>query len=359
MESATHEGQSLGGEGPRGPGVEACTLTMKDIMSRDVVTATPADTVLTAIKHMSESGISCVIVVENEQVVGILTEKDVLRAVAGEVVDFRRIKVAEAMVSPVHTVSPDTSLLSASRLMQAHNIKRLPMLEQGRLVGIVTQTDITRGLVTFSPLKSVSDIMTRDIATIDVGAPVSQAARTMAAKGISCLIASHRGEPAGILTERDLIRRVGALQKNPAQTTVADIMSFPIIAIPSSYSVLSAGQKMDSMHLHRLAVTQGKKICGIVTQTDIMRAIRCELERQEGEQREWVADLALLVGKTIDDLRKLQELLQRLDASMNAPGKCGAQGSGHGPLDPSGGLPAACQPLIQALRQSAGASVPR
>jgi predicted transcriptional regulator len=360
MESGTQEQPTFQEETSRSFAAECCDLTMQDIMSKDVVTAAPEDTVFTAIKRMSESGISCVIVLEGEKVVGILTEKDVLRAVAGEKVDFRRVTVGETMMSPVHTGSPDTSLLEASRLMQVHRIKRLPILEASRLIGVVTQTDITRGLVTLSPLKAVADIMTRQITTVSVETPVSEAARLMAAKGISCLIATHKDEPAGILTEKDLIRRVGALQKDPAHTPVADVMSFPIIAIPSSYSVLAAGKKMDSMHLHRLAVMQDKKICGIITQTDIMRAIRCELERREREQREWAAELTSLVQDTIHDLQKLQQMLQQLDVSGQVPGRGGdLQVSRHGTADQAGGIETACKPLIQMLRQSAHASIPR
>jgi CBS domain-containing protein len=358
MEPATYEEHPAGDEASRDPTAESCDLTMQDIMTRDIVTTTPADMVSTAIKRMSEGGISCVIVVDEHKVVGIVTEKDVLRVVASEEADFRRLHVSEMMTARVHTVSPRTSVLLASRLMQTHQIKRLPVVENERLVGIVTQTDITRGLVTLHPLKSVSDIMTRTIVTIGVEATVSQAARAMAAKGISCLVAVHRGEPAGILTEKDLIRRVGALQKDPAQTLVADVMSFPIIAIPASYSVLSAGKKMDSMHLHRLAVTEGKKICGIVTQTDIMRAIRCELERRENEQQEWATGLALLVQDTIDDLRKLQCLLQKLGPSAEAAERTDGHVCKHRPTESTGPIGAACRPLIQMLQPSGPTSIP-
>jgi CBS domain-containing protein len=251
-------------------------------------------------------------VLEEERVVGILSEKDVLRAVADPETDFRRLTVAMGMSSPVHSLSPEDTVLTASRLMQSRHIKRVPILENDRLVGIVTQTDITRGLVTLSPLKSIADIMSRNIATMPVDATIAEAAREMTSKGISCVVATHRGEPAGIVTEKDLIRRVAALQKDPAQTRVADVMSFPIIAIPATYSILSAGKKMDSMHLHRLIVMQNKRVCGIVTQTDIMTTIRRELERLEGEHSEWTMGLATLVQNTLDDLQKLQEVLRSL-----------------------------------------------
>ena len=120
-------------------------------------------------------------------------------------------------------------------------------------------------------------------------APVAEAARLMSDRGISCVVAMHRREVAGILTEKDLLKRVVALHKDPARTHVADAMSFPIMIVPSTYSVISATRKMDQMHLHRLVVADGNKVCGIVTQTDLMRVIRKELDRLQSQRRRLTA----------------------------------------------------------------------
>jgi CBS domain-containing protein len=173
-------------------------------------------------------------------------------------------------------------------------------------VGIVTQTDITRGLISISPLKAVSDIMSTDVATVDTGATVAEAARIMSAKGISCLIAMRRSAVSGIVTEKDLIRRVVALHKDPAETQVVEMMSFPLVAVPPSYSVLSAGKKMDTMHLHRLVVMKDNAVAGIVTQTDIARAVRGELERLQREHETVTREMGDLIQYVMEDLEKLQ-----------------------------------------------------
>jgi CBS domain-containing protein len=290
-------------------------LKIRDVMSKDVVTTTPGDTVFDAAKRMSEAGISCLVVTEGERVIGILTERDVLRAVAGGLVDLHRITVAQAMSSPVQPVSPALSILTAGRIMEARQIRRLPVLEGKQLVGIVTQTDITRGLVTLIPLTSISDIMTREVATVAADASVAEAARIMASKCISCVVVMRQDEPAGILTEKDLIRRVAAVQRNPAETRVADVMSSPITVVPPDYSVLGVCRKMDALHLHRLVIMDGGNLCGIVTQTDIMRAIRAELERVENDRWGWMTALAMQVRATIDNLQNLEDLLQKLRAT--------------------------------------------
>jgi CBS domain-containing protein len=198
--------------------------------------------------------------------------------------------------------------------MAAKKIKRLPVVENDQLVGIVTQTDITRGLVSLSPLRAVSEIMNSQVATVQAAANVTEAAQMMAARGISCVVAMHRDQVAGILTEKDVLRRVVALRKDPGRTLVSDVMSCPLTTVPLSHSVLSTGRKMDSLHLHRVVVMDGQEVCGIVTQTDIMQAVRIELERLEGEHRVAKDELTYLLGRVMHDLQELRAFLRGTDA---------------------------------------------
>jgi len=284
-------------------------LKIEDIMSRDMVTAAMTDTVFSAAKKMSENNVSCIVVVDDEMVLGILTDKDMLKGLAGQDRQFNHLRVADRMSSPVEVTSRKTSIVAAGQIMETRGIKRLPVVEGGRLVGIVTQTDITRGLVSISPLQAVADIMTTDVSTVDTGATVAEAAQIMATRGISSLIATHRDEVSGIVTEKDLLRRVVAVHKDPVETQVVDIMSFPMISVPPSYSVLSAAKKMDVMHLHRLVVMVDNQIYGIITQTDITRAIRSEFERLRQKRQASNAELGNLIRNAMEDLEQLQLFL--------------------------------------------------
>lgn len=284
-------------------------LRIQDIMSLEMVTASRKDTVFSAAKKMSENNVSCVVVVDDEMVVGILTDKDMLKGIAGQDREFHRLLVEDRMSNPVEIVSPETSIMAAGKVMELHGIKRLPVVDAACLIGIVTQTDITRGLVSISPLRAVSDIMTTDVASVDTAATVAEAAQVMSSRGISSLIATHRHEVAGIVTEKDLLRRVVALHKDPIQTQVVDIMSFPMISVPPAYSVLSAAKKMDVMHLHRLVVMADNQIYGIITQTDITRAIRSEFEKLQQKRKASNAELNGLIRNAMDDLEQLQLFL--------------------------------------------------
>ncbi len=297
-------------------------LTIQDIMSTEVITATLSDTIWSAAIKMSENNVSCVVVLDDDRVTGIITEKDVLQAVAGEDADFQLQNVSDRMSTPVQVISPGRSVIEAGKIMEAKGVRRLPVAEAHKLVGIVTHTDITRGLISLTALRYVTDIMSRNIATVDAQTTVAEAARIMSSRNISCVVVLHRNELAGILTEKDLLKRVVALSKNATQTRVAAVMSCPVTSVPPSCSILSASKMMEKMHIHRLVIMDGKEICGIVTQTDLMRAVRSELERREQERLELTARLDDLLHYATTDVQKLQDLLQglrRLAATPNEP----------------------------------------
>jgi CBS domain-containing protein len=194
-------------------------------------------------------------------------------------------------------------------------IRRLPVVENGRLVGIVTQTDITRGLISLNSLRYVSDIMSRQIASVSGDAMVVDAARLMSTSNISCLVVMQRQEVAGIITEKDLLKRVVALHRDPTQIRVADVMSCPVVSVPSSWSILSASKKMETLHFHRLLVMDDKTVCGIITQTDIMRAIRSAFDAVESQRRAMEAELSDVVQRVILDMQRMRGVLQDLPGS--------------------------------------------
>ena len=286
-------------------------LMVSDIMSESLVTASGDEPIISAAKKMSDNHVSCVVVVDDGKLAGILTQKDILRVVARAEGNYGRAKTSEKMSCPVGVVLPTLSVIAAGRIMEANRIKRLPVLVDQRVVGIVTQTDITRGLTFLSPLRSVADIMSTDVATVGIDATVAEGARVMSDKDISCIVVMDQKEVAGILTEKDLLDRVVIPRRHPQKTNVSEVMSRPVAWIPPSYSVLGAAQKLDQMHLHRLIVMDRGQLCGIVTQTDIMRAIRRELERADAKCAPATPDLP-------SDLRDLARDWPRLPAQVKA-----------------------------------------
>ncbi len=256
-------------------------LEVADVMSRDVATVSPDALVVSVAKVMAEKKISCLVVMDHEDVAGILTETDVLRRVVRNGKDFYQTKLEQIMSSPVETVSSDLSVLNASEFMGEKRIKRLPVMEEGKLVGIVTQTDLVQALTSYGLWKDVSEVMSLNVAGIQSTASVAEAAKVMTSQEISCIVVLDGEEVAGVLTEKDLLGRVVALHKDPACVKIEHVMSSPVASIPSTCSIFCANRIMEEMNVRRLVVMKDKRLCGIVTQTDIFMAVRGKLQTEE------------------------------------------------------------------------------
>ena len=263
------------------PATSRSWLEVGDIMTEDITTVCPGSSVVSAAKIMSEKNISCIIVSDNGDLSGIITETDLLKRAVANSNDFRKMKVEHIMTSPIRSVPRNLSVLDASRIIEDENIRRLVVLEEERLVGIITQTDIVRVLTSYGMWKNVSELMTSDVAVIADSVTVKEAAELMASRDISCLVAMDNDDVVGIFTERDLLKRVIALKRNPAQTILKTVMSSPVKSVPSNYSIPSASKMMEKMRIRRLLVMDDKTLLGVVTQTDILKAIKGRLVEEE------------------------------------------------------------------------------
>ena len=256
-------------------------LKAGDIMSKDLAAISPKSTVVLAVRIMSSNNISCLIVTDNGHLSGIVTETDILKRAVASGNDFRKMIVEQIMSSPARSIPRDLSIMEISKIMEAENIRRLVVLEDERPVGIVTQTDIVQVLASYSILQEVSEIMTSNVAVIPSSASVKEAAELMASKDISCLVAMKKDAVVGIFTERDLLKRVVAMKRNPAQTILKKVMSSPVVTVSSDCSVLSANKLLERVGIRRLVVMDDETLLGVITQTDILKAIKTRLQEEE------------------------------------------------------------------------------
>jgi len=115
-------------------------VRISDIMTPAALTDRPDDSLVSAARKMREQQTGSLLVTDGDQLLGIITERDVLRAVAEDVpLDT---PISEVMSKDLVTAEPATSLREAARIMTEKWIRHLPVLEAGRLVGIVSQRDL-------------------------------------------------------------------------------------------------------------------------------------------------------------------------------------------------------------------------
>jgi CBS domain-containing protein len=287
-------------------------LTVGEVMTETIISVGPHGTVGLAIQEMARYNISCILVATGGTPVGILTERDVLRGVARRYNDFVYASLAEEMSQPVISVDPDTTVLAASQLMGSEGIKRLLVVREQQPVGVVTQTDITSALIAMSPFRDVADVMTRDVVTVDETTTMTEAAQLMAASSISCVVALRADRAAGILTERDVVQHVARSRDDPTITPVSEIMSFPVVSVPPTHSVMSASRMMDQLRIHRLLVGSTTEIQGIVTQTDIIAATQQKVAEARRARAQRESDMGRLGQEAVSNLASLQDLCQGL-----------------------------------------------
>ena len=120
------------------------------------------------------------------------------------------------------------------------------------------------------PLK-VEDVMVKEVITVDANSTVKQAADIMNKFEIGCLIATKDGKAIGILTERDLLKRIVSEAKSPRRTKVAAVMSKPIIVVEPSMDLEEAARLMFKMRIKKLPVVEHGQLKGLVTLTDLAR----------------------------------------------------------------------------------------
>lgn len=152
-------------------------MKVKDIMNKKVVTCAPGDVISDVVKMLKKHNISGMPVVEGEKVAGIITESDILRLLRTpeyskdlwlpsplelievpirELVDWTKTKkaledigdrpVAKVMSRCLYAISPEEGIEKAAEMMTKHRINRLPVVEDDKLVGIITRGDIIAGL---------------------------------------------------------------------------------------------------------------------------------------------------------------------------------------------------------------------
>jgi CBS domain-containing protein len=150
-------------------------MLVKDVMSKNVITISPEESVSDAIEKMAKNNISGLIVVEDEKVVGVISESDILKIFKSEFPELKlssnitlsilsliksgvkiireikkigKLKVKDLMSKKVFSVKPEDTILEAARIMSKKDVRRLPVIdENGKLVGIISRTDILRALI--------------------------------------------------------------------------------------------------------------------------------------------------------------------------------------------------------------------
>jgi len=198
---------------------KAINEPVRHIMTREVFSVRTSAKISDAINIMVENKVGGLPVVDGEgRVWAIITERDIIR-IFGEMISGA--KVSDVMSKKVVTATPETSILEAEKRMIKKGFRRLPIVSENKLVGIVTVMDILRffgsGKV-FQHLRSgtidqvlqtpLTEIAVKDVVTVGRNVDVGEAAQLMWDRGIGALPVVENEKLVGIITERDFFKLI-------------------------------------------------------------------------------------------------------------------------------------------------------
>ncbi|MBP0010094.1 MULTISPECIES: PAS domain S-box protein [unclassified Roseofilum] len=301
---------------------------------------------------------SCVLVVDNQNVTGILTERDMVRLLAQDQ-PLAYLRVQQVMSPLAIALKEDdfTDLFFAINLFRQHHIRHLPILDaQENLVGLVTHESLLQisRPMDLLRLREVQEVMSADVICTTPEASLFQISQLMANHQISSVVmiqtrptaTGSLAVPVGIITERDLVQ-FHSFYPHLQDYTASSLMSSPIFAVKPQDSLWAVQKIMEQYFTQHLVVTgvQGE-LLGIVTQSNLLQALNPleiyklveVLERKvnnleaQREREKVVADIARRMGQSLN----LQEVLEgamgeirRLFACDRAV-VCQFQSDGHG-----------------------------
>lgn len=268
-------------------------MRVRDLMNTDVVSVRADDRLTTALQSMLWAGVRHLPVVRDRQVVGILSERDLLRhrATVGDWSALDQV-VEAAMSSPPELAGPEDDLGAASGRMAELKLGCLPVVEHGRLVGILTATDILahQGRQAFGTLEpargpTVAEVMSADPVTIAAADYVVDAAERLSILGVRHLpVIDDDRRVVGILSDRDVRLALGGRAWDPIaesegpdfqQLRVGDVMTTEPLTLSPEVPLLTAVSYFIDWRIGAIPIVDREdRLLGIVSYVDALRSLR-------------------------------------------------------------------------------------
>jgi CBS domain-containing protein len=151
-------------------------------------------------------------------------------------------------------------------------------------------------------VQRVESFMTKNVVTLPKNAKITEAISLMAKKSLSCIVITNKeSKVVGVITERDLVKRVLQMGVNPQETEINYVMSTPVVSVSKDADIFDVMMVMQKHNFRRVVVTTPeKKLMGLVTQTDLFKGIKKVQKELEVINRD--------MRKELERLRKFTSL---------------------------------------------------
>ncbi|CAA6821425.1 MAG: diguanylate cyclase/phosphodiesterase (GGDEF & EAL domains) with PAS/PAC sensor(s) [uncultured Sulfurovum sp.] len=250
-------------------------LKISDIMTTNLVTFNLDTPVYDIVKSMADKKISSIIIVENNKPMGIITERDILKASLSPEENLKKL-ASELMSSPVLSMKKNVDYRDAYMQMTEHKIRHLVVVEEtGELLGMLSESDFLSHLnpEQLLAIKEVSKVMTAKVLTCTPSDSVYSVLAQMAEFRVGGIVVQENDEAVGVVSERDALKLIHK-SSIELQEPIRAYMSSPVITIHKEQTVLNAQSMMENFSIRRIVVLDDdEKIAGIITRHDLIKSI--------------------------------------------------------------------------------------
>jgi len=253
---------------------------VSEIMTTNLTMAPASASIFQVMEIMVAEDVGRIIVTDDGVPIGIFTEKDVLKRVVNAGIDARKTDIKSVMTTPVRAVREETHIIDAFGKMYRGKFRHLLVRgRRGKIIGIVSMRRILNIAVELgqglSETRTLGDIAAAAIETVVQTATVHQAIELMDKKNVTAVVVTAAGKPAGIFTERDVLKRVAAKEIAVERTTVQQVMTAPIITMPQTALVGDVLAEMYRRDIRNMPVRNDSgDLVGLVSMPEILQYAR-------------------------------------------------------------------------------------
>ncbi|OED13804.1 EAL domain-containing protein [Burkholderia sp. A2] len=244
------------------------------LVARQILSCAPATPVREAARRMFAERCSSIVVMKEEQVVGIWTEHDALSA--GDNPGELDRPVSEVMSHPVLTLEADTPLGEAAMKFKQSGVRHFVVVRDGAAIGVLTQTDVVvnQGPEFFLHLKPIESIRIHPPVVVPEQARLHDVIAQMRAQRLDAILVGYDDGEHGILTERDIVR---LLAGGGAQGTVGAHASKPLQMLTAKQSLYAAQRFMTEHNMRHVGIRDDDgRLTGLLCFADVLQSIEHE-----------------------------------------------------------------------------------
>jgi CBS domain-containing protein len=265
---------------------------VNEIMTREFLTTDAASTVFDAMELMAARDVGRVVITESSVCTGIFTEKDVLKRVLNERLDAKATSIKKAMTKPIRSVPDDTHIIEALGKMYRSKFRHLLVREpKGKIVGMVTMRRILELAVELgdrlSDNQKIGGILLKQPVKVETSQTIRQAIDAMIKNDTGCVVVMKGNELKGIFTERDLLKRIAVVERDPDKTRIEEVMTTKLVTLPTSAPVGQVLKEMKNRRFRHMVILDEKgTLVGVISMRDILKFAKA-LDVDESVRSTW------------------------------------------------------------------------